>query len=150
MFLNLKSIMYSLPRIAHFVYSRCHFIHKSMRDKLKCKVSVGSKAPRRSAFSVSIQKGPSVLLTEAKRKACQLNATPLGSDADRTAVIKEHLPKAQQIQSRAIKALEELRDLEFQMMMESKTTDPFFTSGSFDMALKAVKSIEIDRELLDW
>jgi hypothetical protein len=114
-----------------------------MRDKLKCKVPVGPKAPRRSAVPVSKDYGPSVLLAEAKRKACLLNAIPPGSAADRAAVIAGNLSKAQQIQSRAIKALEELRYLEFQMLEQSRTTTPCFTAGSLETALKVVKSIEI-------
>jgi hypothetical protein len=121
-----------------------------MRDKLKCKVPVGPKAPRRSAVPVSKDYGPSVLLAEAKRKACRLNAIPPGSAADRAAVIEGNLSKAQRIQSRAIKALEELRDLEFQMLEQSKTVAPCFTAGSLETALKAVKSIEIGGERLDW
>ena len=121
-----------------------------MRDKLKCKVPVGPKAPRRSAVPVSKDYGPSVLLAEAKRKACRLNAIPPGSAADRAAVIESNLSKAQRIQSRAIKALEELRDLEFEMLEQSRTAAPCFTAGSLETALEAVKSIEIGGERLDW
>ena len=66
-----------------------------MRAKLKCKVPVGPKAPRRSAIYRSKGYGPSVLLLRAKKEP----------------ETKGNLEEAQQIQEPAIKALAELDDV---------------------------------------
>ena len=115
---------------------------------MKAKVSTGpGDAPRRAHGPQ--KRGPPSLVVQAKLKACQENAIPPGSESDRKAVMKKHWARAQKIQDRAIKALEKLRDHEFEMMMESKTAEPFF-GGSLEHAIKAVKGIELGGEVLAW
>jgi hypothetical protein len=70
---------------------------QNMRAKLKCKLPVGPKAPRRSAISRSKGYGPSVLLLRANKEP---------------EIKGIFLEEAQQIQDPAIKALEELDDVE--------------------------------------
>jgi hypothetical protein len=105
--------------------STCHS-KKAMRSKLKCKVPVGPKAPRRSAISRRKNYGPSVLLLGAKREKCQPYTVPPGKVMDPR---EGNLHEAQKIQARAIKALKELRALASQMEYRSRSAAPCFQAA---------------------